>query len=418
VDSTSHLLAAVGGFHIVLLHFPIGFVAAAACLELWALARPRPGLRAAGTLLLALAAATAVAAAACGWLLAAQGGYDQALLERHRWLGVATAVLALVALGLRGRAPHAVEALGLAACVVVTAAAGHVGGMLTHGSTTPFDALAHALRGAGGTTPAVEGADPTVMAAAAILQAHCVECHGPEKQKHGLRLDSRAAALAGGESGKPAIVPGNAIASQMIEAVTLPQTNERAMPPDGKPRLTPEQVIALVDWINAGALWLDATQAAAAGVEPAAAETLDALRAAGFHLGPLARDNPLIRVDVVPADASLADLEPIADRIVWLDLAGRRLAPGDTGVLAGMSRLTRLGMQRSSATDADLAELASLPTLAVLNLYGTAVGDPGLAHLQQMTSLERVYLWGTRVTDAGVERLRAAAPALAVERGE
>jgi len=418
VDSTTSLLAAVGGFHLVLLHFPIGFVAAAACLEVWGRLRPSPGLRTATTFLLALAAVTAVAAAACGWLLADQGGYDQQLLARHRWLGVATAALALVALGLRGRAPRALERLGLAGCLVVTAAAGHFGGMLTHGTTTPFAALADALRGERAAVAPPAGGDDAVAAAAAILEAHCVECHGAEKQKHGLRLDSRAAALQGGESGKPAIVPGNAIASQMIEAVTLPQTNERAMPPDGKPRLTPEQVITLIDWINGGALWLDATQAAAAGVEPAPAETLEALRAAGFHLGPLARDNPLIRVDLVPADANLTALEPIADRIAWLDLAGRRLAPGDLGVLAEMRRLTRLGMQRSNATDADLAALTSLPKLTVLNLYGTAVGDPGLDHLRRMAALERVYLWGTKVTDGGVERLRAAAPSLDVERGE
>ncbi|MHC5540251.1 c-type cytochrome domain-containing protein, partial [Singulisphaera rosea] len=34
-----------------------------------------------------------------------------------------------------------------------------------------------------------------------VLVERCQSCHGPEKQKGGLRLDSRAALLAGGDSG-------------------------------------------------------------------------------------------------------------------------------------------------------------------------------------------------------------------------
>ena len=40
-----------------------------------------------------------------------------------------------------------------------------------------------------------------------ILAASCYECHGPEKQKGGLRLDQKAAALRGGDTG-PLLVPG------------------------------------------------------------------------------------------------------------------------------------------------------------------------------------------------------------------
>ena len=41
-----------------------------------------------------------------------------------------------------------------------------------------------------------------------LLHAQCLKCHGPEKQKAGLRVDSRAALLKGGDSG-PAVVPGS-----------------------------------------------------------------------------------------------------------------------------------------------------------------------------------------------------------------
>ena len=415
------VLAALGGFHVILLHFPIGFLAAAACLELWGTLGRRRVLRRATSILLAVGATTAVAAASCGWLLAETGGYDDVLLERHRWLGVATACLALVVLWLRRRASLLAYRVTFAAWLLATAGAAHVGGMLTHGSTTPYAMLARALSGQNGDAPALvppEVAGTTfVTAVEPILESHCVECHGPEKQKHGLRLDNREAALKGGESGKPAIVPGNAIASVLVEAVTLPPTNERAMPPEGKPRLTPEQVLTLIDWINHGAEWADATQRAAMGVRPASPEALEELRAAGFQVGPLAQGIPLVRVEVVPPDARLSALRSITGQIAWLDLSGRCLSPVRRARLAEMPHLSRLELQRSTVTDGDLRQLASLPHLAVLNLYGTAVGDAGLLHLRNVASLERVYLWNTRVTDAGIQGLREAIPSLRVESG-
>src|SRR5262249_47037690 len=51
-----------------------------------------------------------------------------------------------------------------------------------------------------------------------LLAARCHECHGPAKVKGGLRLDSRAAALAGGRSG-PAVVPGQPDESLLIDAI-------------------------------------------------------------------------------------------------------------------------------------------------------------------------------------------------------
>src|SRR5579875_360000 len=41
-----------------------------------------------------------------------------------------------------------------------------------------------------------------------IFKRHCFSCHDGRKHKAGLRLDVRASALRGGESGKPAVVPG------------------------------------------------------------------------------------------------------------------------------------------------------------------------------------------------------------------
>jgi mono/diheme cytochrome c family protein len=83
-----------------------------------------------------------------------------------------------------------------------------------------------------------------------VLASHCIECHGPQKQKGGLRLDSREAILKGGDSG-PAIVPGKPSQSLIITAVHYDK--EPQMPPKGK--LRGEQVAALTRWVSLNAPW-------------------------------------------------------------------------------------------------------------------------------------------------------------------
>jgi mono/diheme cytochrome c family protein len=83
-----------------------------------------------------------------------------------------------------------------------------------------------------------------------ILAKNCYSCHGPEKQRSGLRLDTAAAAVKGGDSG-PAIVPGNSKDSRLIKALTGADDVVQ-MPPKGE-KLTAEQVALLKKWIDAGA---------------------------------------------------------------------------------------------------------------------------------------------------------------------
>ncbi|MBI5768068.1 MAG: DUF1553 domain-containing protein [Verrucomicrobia bacterium] len=85
-----------------------------------------------------------------------------------------------------------------------------------------------------------------------ILRDHCFRCHG-DKEKGGLRLHSRAAALAAGESGQPAVVPGHAAKSELIARITATDENDR-MPASGEP-LSPAQIATLRAWIDAGAAW-------------------------------------------------------------------------------------------------------------------------------------------------------------------
>lgn len=83
-----------------------------------------------------------------------------------------------------------------------------------------------------------------------VLMGKCASCHGPEKQKSGLRVDSKAALLAGGESG-PAIIPGNPDASLLLHVVD--KGEPYSMPP--KEKLRKEEILAIKAWIKGGAGW-------------------------------------------------------------------------------------------------------------------------------------------------------------------
>jgi hypothetical protein len=86
-----------------------------------------------------------------------------------------------------------------------------------------------------------------------VLAEHCVSCHGPKKQKGGLRLDSREAALSGGSSYGPAIVPGKGAESPLLLFMAHLEP-EMEMPPDEDP--LPEQTLAVLRaWIDQGAPW-------------------------------------------------------------------------------------------------------------------------------------------------------------------
>jgi hypothetical protein len=86
-----------------------------------------------------------------------------------------------------------------------------------------------------------------------ILKSRCFACHDGRKHKADLRLDIKARALRGGESGKPAIVPGKSAQSELIRRITSTEHDE-VMPPEGE-RLPAAQVRVLREWINAGAPW-------------------------------------------------------------------------------------------------------------------------------------------------------------------
>ena len=90
-----------------------------------------------------------------------------------------------------------------------------------------------------------------------VLAQSCYRCHTTE-EAGGLRLDSHAALLKGGDDG-PAVVPGSPDKSLLIQAIK--QTGDLKMPPKGE-KLADGDIANLAEWVRRGAAWdsAEATQ--------------------------------------------------------------------------------------------------------------------------------------------------------------
>ncbi len=432
-EPLSDILLFLGHLHPVILHFPIGFLVGLFLFELYALLKSSREVEPATWILLALGSSSAAVAAALGILLSWGGGYDEGIIYWHKRFGVAVAVLSLAAVGLKlwyrrsgGKALLAGYRTALVVCILFLTAASHKGASLTHGSdylTRYMPPWLGSIRGQDhqpfGAAAGKGAFDSEILS---ILESRCFQCHGPGKQESGLRLDSREAALAGGKSGRPAIVPNDALATELVRRVTLVAEHDDAMPPAGKPRLTPGEILAVIHWINRGAKWGSVLEEIARGVPSAPREALKGLRSLGAQVMPLARHNSLVQVDFRPmgdeaGDDHLLKLTPLADQVTWLNLAGTSV--GDEGLkhLSKLKNLTSLHLEKTRVGNVGLAHLKELEHLEYLNLYDTRVSDGGLVHLERLKRLKQLYVWQTQVSRAGAERLKTTLPRVVVNLG-
>ena len=86
-----------------------------------------------------------------------------------------------------------------------------------------------------------------------LFQDYCIDCHGPDKQKSGFRVDRRVHLLKGGDSGLPAVTPHDSAKSYLMEVIQSDDP-EISMPPKGGP-LFEDEIELLSTWIAEGAEW-------------------------------------------------------------------------------------------------------------------------------------------------------------------
>ena len=86
-----------------------------------------------------------------------------------------------------------------------------------------------------------------------IINDKCIACHGGVEQNAGLSFLFEQQALGNTDEGSPAIIPGNAKKSRLIQRL-LEKDPELRMPYE-KPALSKEEIDLFVKWIDQGANW-------------------------------------------------------------------------------------------------------------------------------------------------------------------
>jgi uncharacterized membrane protein/mono/diheme cytochrome c family protein len=269
----------LGRLHPMLVHGPVAFLALIPLMELAGLVPRWSHLRPAAGWILAVAAVAAYVAAYDGWLLAWSGGLRGHDVTRHMWGGVWLAGVCATALWTRSLGPRLAYPILLACAFGLMVWTAHGGGSISHGddfltekmparlrlwiglSAQPAKPAQSAPAAAATAAAAVKAgpgsADPSnpayyALHVAPLFARSCVSCHRLEKHKGGLRLDTYAQLMLGGEDG-PVVVPGKPGSSDIVRRLLLPAGDDDSMPSDGDKPLTPEEIQMIEHWIAAGA---------------------------------------------------------------------------------------------------------------------------------------------------------------------
>lgn len=246
----------LGEMHPLFVHYPVAWITAIFVLGIFGGAKHSAALR----ILLWLNLLTCAAGIVAGQCVALDHG-EGVTLTRHLYSGLAVGAFSWLALVLFLRSPEVhtkpYQATVLAAMGAV-AFAGHLGAALTHGELfdhLPWNQTAPKAAKSQTLSSSLPMAERTVLDAVIlpVLQARCVGCHGPDKQKGKLRLDSHTAMLAKGESDKPSIVPADPATSESLLRLKLPLDDEDHMPPAKKPQMEPAETDVLTWWVQSGA---------------------------------------------------------------------------------------------------------------------------------------------------------------------
>lgn len=434
-----------GRFHPVVLHLPITLIILLIPFSIYLQRRTdTDDLSRLFDVVLHYIALISTLTALAGFLLAADGGYDQESLRFHKWLGVAVAFLthALVYIKKAFAQKTLVWNIAMAATLIVMVAGSHFGGNLTHGEgfftfkkdTKPTNAV-------------VEFGEKTTVyqgAVQPVLEAKCITCHNDKKMKGGLNLSSFQVAAKGGKSGA-AWVSGDPDKSLMIERMLLDMDNKEHMPPKGKAQLSAAEILLFKEWIRAGANPTKTYHSLAASdtlkaivssmmkaapaekatktysFSAASASAIEQLNSPFRRILPLASNSPALSVKFYLKEKydlnMLKECKSIAEQVVEVNLSNMPADDKAIEVLSSFENIERINLNGTAISGKNLGVLKSNKHLEQVSLASTAVAYPMLDALGAIPSLKKVFLWNTALTEPEMAAIRKKFPKITWDLG-
>jgi uncharacterized membrane protein len=434
-----------GRFHPVVLHLPITLIILLIPFSIYLQRRTdTDDLSSLFDVVLHYIALISTLTALAGFLLAADGGYDQESLLFHKWLGVAVAFSthALVYIKKAFAQKTLVWNIAMSTTLIVMVAGSHYGGNLTHGEgfftfktdTKPTIAIV----AFGEKTTVYQGAVQPV------LEAKCITCHNDKKMKGGLNLSSFQVAAKGGKSGA-AWVSGDPEKSLMVERMLLDMDNKEHMPPKGKAQLSAAEILLFKEWIRAGAnptktyhslaetdtlktivkSMMKAAPAEKAtktySFSAASASTIEQLNSPFRRILPLASNSPALSVKFYLKEKydlnMLKECKSIAEQVVEVNLSNMPADDKAIEVLSSFENIERINLNGTAISGKNLGVLKSNKHLEQVSLASTAVGYAMLDALGAIPSLKKVFLWNTSLTEPEMAAIRKKFPKITWDLG-
>ncbi|MEO8765673.1 MAG: c-type cytochrome domain-containing protein [Ginsengibacter sp.] len=443
-----------GHFHPLIVHLPIGILLIALLFK-WLPANAKyQAFKPVVPFLLLCGMVSAIFACITGYLLSISDDYNETIVGWHKWMGITVAVtsILLYAKEKNIQVLRNAKFLSLALFILIMIT-GHLGGLLTHGSDYLTRPLADIFENEKAANTVIKPV-PDVQQAVAysevirpILQTRCYSCHGPNKQKGGLRMDDSLKLLKGGKDGI-VIDLANVDSSEMIKRLLLPVDNQDHMPPKEKPQPTESQVTLLHWWIANGANFtkkvkdlhqpekikpvLLALQDApvienklsflpVTPVEKADTSTIDKLKDHGIIVLPVADGSNYLSAnfvtDTLVRDADIDLLLSLKKQLVWLKLGFTELNDEKLAKIGQLHNLTKLSMEHTAVTDNGIQQLRLMKKLQYLNLVGTGVTDKGLLQLKDLKELHSIYVYLTKIVAGDWQTLTNAFPQAKIDSG-
>jgi hypothetical protein len=430
----------IGSFHPLLLHLPIGLWFAVCALMAASVFVRDSVPRSIVYGLTVLTFASALLTFSAGFILYLGGGYGRATIELHMYSSLAFLVSLAIFLVSYGSANRpSFEWLSAGVTTAVLLIAGHAGGVITHGDPldrAPWRIFAERANQELKSVDAVASGRVFDTLVIPILEDKCMACHGVERAKGKLKMNTYAALLKGGSKGA-CLLPGDSAGSLMIQRINLPLDDDKRMPPAEKEQLSLDEAAFLDWWVSAAlpeeqlieSISFPSEQEtyvqSIIGDDPVAIQARSAkarskdllLRYADFQT----RYPGLLVQSVVGealfelSSASLLGydetsvrtaLEPLADSLIRIDWNRRQLDAEWVKLFSTAAIVEVLNISDSSFSEADLLLLLSaMPELKKLNLTGTRFSDEQVDSIRSHSNIETIVLTGTDLSESGYRKL-------------
>jgi mono/diheme cytochrome c family protein len=361
-----------------------------------------------------------------GLFLSKQDAYDTDTLNLHKWGGLSIALISWLLIYLKN-IPASIQKIIALSYLLVLLFFTHQGALLTHGENALSMPLPEVK-----VTEEVKTVDSSLTvyekAIAPILAQKCVSCHGPDKVKGQLQLQSPELIIKGGKNGS--ILNGiQNEEAQIIQRIHLPNADEKHMPPDGKLQLTLEELTLLNKWVKAGGNFTKKIS------ELAKTDSLAILAMAYKAPAKGSGDNKNKAPDLKPYNSSyctvnylyngseeievnffqgsfykieqLKNLEKIKDKIVSLNMQGMPITKEDLAIIVQFTKLKKLNLNYTTLTLNDLAPLKTITSLKNLSICGMEVNENTLSKFLEKAPFTEINIWTNHSSKKEFQQLSA-----------